>query len=83
MMTTSAVEQPKCQYCGAMQHQGTCPTVKAIEYHPDGTVKRVEFKTQTDFHAFPPIDYNNPKLTAAAQVDFSTMKVGTTWPPRS
>ncbi len=24
-------------------HGGHCPKVKAIEYHPNGTVKRVEF----------------------------------------
>ena len=28
---------------GAYWHQGACPKVKAIEYHPNGTVKRVEF----------------------------------------
>jgi hypothetical protein len=42
----------KCQYCGLI-HEAKCPNVKAIEYHPDGTVKRVEF--------FAPNDYG-PKL---------------------
>lgn len=32
-----------CSYCG-MYHPGiACPRVKAIEYHANGTVKRVEF----------------------------------------
>jgi hypothetical protein len=31
-----------CQWCG-MIHNGTCPKVAAIEYHPNGAVKRVEF----------------------------------------
>lgn len=31
-----------CQHCG-VGHIGVCPWVKAIEYYPDGTVKRVEF----------------------------------------
>lgn len=31
-----------CQWCG-MIHTGSCPRVKATEYYPDGTVKRVEF----------------------------------------
>lgn len=33
-----------CGYCGNhIQHIGVCPRVKAIEYHPNGSVKRVEF----------------------------------------
>jgi hypothetical protein len=31
-----------CEHCG-FGHLGTCPRIKAIEYHPDGTVKRIEF----------------------------------------
>jgi hypothetical protein len=31
----------KCRFCG-MYHGPLCPSVRAIEYHPDGTVKRVE-----------------------------------------
>ena len=31
-----------CQWCGA-HHQYKCPMVKAYEYYPDGTLKRVEF----------------------------------------
>lgn len=38
-----------CPYCSGPNSivvHGTyvCPRVKAIEYHPDGTVKRVEFR---------------------------------------
>lgn len=32
----------KCNYCG-LYHEAKCPLVKAFEYHPDGTLKRVEF----------------------------------------
>ena len=36
-----------CPWCSAgnirVAHGGPCPYVKAIEYHPNGTVKRVEF----------------------------------------
>lgn len=36
-----------CGYCGA--HHGTiCPRIKAIEFHPDGTQKRVEFFAPND-----------------------------------
>jgi hypothetical protein len=31
-----------CRYCG-VHHPGECPRVKAIDYYPDGTTKRVEF----------------------------------------
>lgn len=35
-----------CPYCSspwsAQIHGGACPRIKAIEYHPNGTVKRVE-----------------------------------------
>lgn len=37
-----------CPHCSgaynAVYHGGPCPRVKAIEYHPNGAVKRVEFK---------------------------------------
>lgn len=31
-----------CKWCGRL-HLEVCPRVKAIEYHENGTVKRVEF----------------------------------------
>lgn len=47
MSTTSAIGVKGCPYCSSesvqVYHTGKCPKVKAIEYHPDGTVKRVEF----------------------------------------
>ena len=38
-----------CPYCSGppstyVFHTGKCPKVKAIEYHPNGTIKRIEFK---------------------------------------
>lgn len=43
-MTTTSGENPigKCPYCD-MMHTGICWKVAAIEYHPDGSTKRVEF----------------------------------------
>ena len=36
-----------CPYCSSdsvqVYHQGKCPKVKSIEYHPNGTIKKVEF----------------------------------------
>lgn len=52
--TTSYTTGAACAWCG--KYHGTrCPEVKAIEYHPDGSVKRVEFVTQADFHPLDPI----------------------------
>lgn len=34
-----------CPYCGPYtHHQGICPKVEEIEYHPNGTIKKVKFK---------------------------------------
>ena len=41
-MTTTASLQEVCRWCGSL-HGHLCPAVKALEYYPDGTVKRVEF----------------------------------------
>ena len=39
----NTIQDQTCPYCGAVHVTGRCPAVKAIEYHPDGTTKRVEF----------------------------------------
>lgn len=81
-MSTADVA-PKCAYCGSFPHQGICPTVKAIEYHADGTIKRVEFKTANDYPTVigSGIDWSDPKLTGAAVVDFTQCQHFTV-PPR-
>ncbi len=33
----------QCPWCH-MNHTGVCSLIKSIEYHQDGTIKRVEFK---------------------------------------
>ena len=45
-ITTAAdYKSETCRYCGLIHTDpGICPRVKAIEYHPDGTIKRVEFR---------------------------------------
>ena len=47
------IEEPdfKCEHCGSeTPHNGHCPSVKAIEYFKDGTIKRVEYTTGVDYH---------------------------------
>ncbi len=41
-----------CPHCG-MGHSGTCPRIKAIEYHQDGTIKRVEFHAAAPMESIP------------------------------
>ena len=44
MMFNSTITCPHCSGGGVQViHNGPCPRVKAIEYFPDGTPKRVEF----------------------------------------
>ena len=33
----------QCGHCGLWHEGRVCPRVKAIDYYPDGTVKRVEY----------------------------------------
>lgn len=42
--TGTAIKRLSCPHCGT-SHTTTCPRIRAIEYHQDGTVKRVEFHT--------------------------------------
>lgn len=47
--TSSAIQSDgKCNWCGNY-HGVKCPEVKALEFHPDGTIKRVEFTTAADY----------------------------------
>ena len=41
--TTAGNSYPQCPYCG-LYHQGTCPKIESIEYHQNGTVKKITFR---------------------------------------
>jgi heterodisulfide reductase subunit C len=42
----TAINQPSnCPHCGGY-HTGTCPKIKSIEYHENGTIKKIEFKDE-------------------------------------
>jgi len=41
MTNISGTNLSQCQHCGNY-HTGQCPRIKAIEYYPNGRVKRVE-----------------------------------------
>jgi hypothetical protein len=43
--TSSAILGGGCRYCGPNTfHSGICPRVEEIEYHNDGTVRRVKLR---------------------------------------
>lgn len=48
MSASNAVVLPSCGYCGAF-HNGTCPRIKRISYHPNGNVAEVEFLHHTQW----------------------------------
>jgi hypothetical protein len=45
-MTAGGAAMQMCRWCGLM-HGHVCPYVKALDFYPDGTVKRVEFFQET------------------------------------
>ena len=49
---SSAVPQPQCPFCGCVPSHPpeACFEVKAIEYHPNGTIKRVEKRDGSPTH---------------------------------
>ena len=49
-MSTGYNDPTRCPHCG-MFHATTCPRVKAVEYHPDGSVRRVEFHAPVAAHS--------------------------------
>lgn len=40
--TSGTVTVAACEHCGA-HHAGRCHRIKAIDYYPNGTMKRVEY----------------------------------------
>lgn len=65
MSTAAGSEITKCRWCGNF-HGVQCPSVKAIEFFADGTVKRVEFKGAADYSlptpTYIPLPYYVPQL---------------------
>lgn len=47
-VTSGYISTMPCRHCN-QYHTGRCPQVKAIEYYPDGKVKRVEFTDPGDY----------------------------------
>lgn len=56
----SDIASGACGHCG-VYHSGPCPRVKAIEYYPNGTIKRVEY------HAPQPVVSGTPSREPIGQ----------------
>lgn len=70
-MNTADVSE-KCGYCGStIRHPGVCPSVRAFEYHENGTIKRVEF------HPPQPMPYYYPPQPSYPM--WPQYPVSTTW----
>lgn len=41
-----------CPHCGLM-HETTCPRIRSVEYHENGTIKRIEFHAPQPVSAAP------------------------------
>lgn len=41
-ISSTSVTMSSCKHC-EMIHGGVCPKIKAIEYYPDGSIRRVEY----------------------------------------
>lgn len=39
-------QQNQCEHCG-LWHNGVCHLIKSIEYHPNGTIKKIEYHKET------------------------------------
>ena len=62
--TANAAGSLSCQWCGMIHAStGVCPMVKALEYYPDGTLKRVEFKPDPPYPHFIPMGPWVPDFT--------------------
>lgn len=59
----------KCPYCGYI-HDLKCPLVKAFEYNPNGSLKRVEF-----FDVHRELDVRGPDLQGnLGKISFEHLK---------
>jgi hypothetical protein len=44
MASTILCDNLTCVYCGQIHIDSICPKIKSIEYYPNGTINKIEFK---------------------------------------
>jgi len=59
----TATDLKMCQHCGLLPHIGLCPKIKAIEYHQNGTIKRVEYHGPEQPAFVPGVVLDSPAYT--------------------
>ena len=64
------VNAESCRYCGAIHGGVQCSRISAIEYFPDGTVKRIEFHNPN-----PPVQLTFPQLNPIGPIVYQTTSV--------
>jgi hypothetical protein len=52
----------ECKHCG-MLHQGTCPRISAIDYYPNGSIKRIEYFENKPLENIPITSVFSPQYT--------------------
>lgn len=75
MTSTNAQDHACCRWCGGY-HTGACPRVTAIEYHPNGSNKRVEFQTPTATWTRRTGGPNGRVITVSKPVPISNLRFG-------
>jgi hypothetical protein len=55
-----------CGHCGGY-HNGACPRIKSVEYHPNGTVRRIEYHDTRGSAALPTPSPGVPAATGQEQ----------------
>jgi hypothetical protein len=68
-MSLTHTEAGACTHCGG-RHTGACPRVKSIEFHRDGTVKRVEYHP-----------WAQPFLPPASPIPVAPLQPANPWGP--
>jgi hypothetical protein len=56
----------KCKICGTIHDEIKCFLIKAFEYYPDGSLKRIEYLTPSDILS------DKPQPSLASVLPFGT-----------
>lgn len=66
--TTSgtSIYAQQCQHCGCV-HGAVCPSVRSVEYWPDGRIKKVEYERGQGIEPQPFPWWPSPEQTAPPQ----------------
>lgn len=52
-----------CTWCGGYHYNSACPRLEEIEYHPDGTIKRLRLRPLGEVRPVSWIEFGKPRST--------------------